>query len=131
VPRFGYAFHGTARAAAAARPPSRAHSSARLVAGEQEWLLYDGTNLVGRDHDCSVRIDSATLSRHHARIVLTSGTATIEDLGSKNGTLVNAQRVTQPVSLNDADQVQLGAVTVTYRLAEPLPSTMTRHERPT
>jgi DNA-binding winged helix-turn-helix (wHTH) protein len=131
VPRFGYAFHGAARAAVPARLTAQAESGARLVAGEREWLLCEGANLVGRDHDCSVRIDSATLSRHHARIVVTNGEATIEDLGSKNGTHVNGQRVTQVVSLKDTDDIRLGSVTVTYRIAEPLPSTLTRVERQT
>jgi pSer/pThr/pTyr-binding forkhead associated (FHA) protein len=76
-----------------------------------------------------VRIDSATLSRHHARIVIANGEATIEDLDSKNGTHVNGLRVTQPIVLKDTDQLQLGSVTVTYRVAAPLPSTLTRVER--
>ena len=80
--------------------------------------------MIGRDRDCSVRIDSATLSRHHARIVVTNGSATIEDLGSKNGTHVNERRVTQPASLKDTDQIQVGSVTVTYRTADSLPSTL-------
>jgi hypothetical protein len=34
--------------------------------------------------------------------------------------------VTQPVALDDGDEIRLGSLTVTYRLAEPLPSTVTR-----
>jgi DNA-binding winged helix-turn-helix (wHTH) protein len=124
VPRFGYAFQGDARPAPAV-VKSRA-SGARLVSGRREWLLSEGETLVGRDHDCSVRIDSATLSRHHARIVVTNGTATIEDLGSKNGTHVNQERVKHPMTLKDGDRVQLGSMTATYRILEPLPSTRTR-----
>ena len=104
VPRYGYAFHGEARQA----PPihiSRAQpSSARLVLGSREWLLSEGSNLIGRDHDCAVRIDSATISRHHVQIVVTSGETTVEDLGSKNGTHVNGQRVTHRVALKDRDE---------------------------
>ena len=130
VPRFGYAFHGCSALAAAA--PSFVTTHPRLgapLSGSQEWLLSEGSNLVGRDRDCGVRIDSATLSRHHARIVVTNREATIEDLGSKNGTQVNKLRITQLVMLKDADQIQLGSVTVTYRTAEPLPSTLTRRGR--
>jgi pSer/pThr/pTyr-binding forkhead associated (FHA) protein len=74
-----------------------------------------------------VRIDSATLSRRHARIVVTGTESTLEDLESKNGTLVNGQRVEHAVILKDNDQIQLGSVTVTYRLFETLASTLTRH----
>jgi DNA-binding winged helix-turn-helix (wHTH) protein len=129
VPRFGYAFHGATRAPVRAGADAPAHAGSRLVGGETEWPLSDGANLVGRDRDCSVRIDSATLSRHHARIVIANGEATIEDLDSKNGTHVNGLRVTQPIVLKDTDQLQLGSVTVTYRVAAPLPSTLTRVER--
>jgi pSer/pThr/pTyr-binding forkhead associated (FHA) protein len=81
---------------------------------------------VGRDRDCAVRIDSATLSRHHARIVVTSGENMLEDLGSKNGTHVNGHRVDQRVALKDSDQIQFGSVTMTFRILETLPSTVTR-----
>ncbi|MGH9384636.1 MAG: FHA domain-containing protein [Vicinamibacterales bacterium] len=124
VPRFGYAFHGEARPAITVATPSA--EGARLVSGDREWLLSEGANLVGRDRDCAVRIDSAMLSRHHARIVVTNGEATIEDLGSKNGTQVNREQVKRPVPLKDGDQLQVGSLTMTYRMLEALPSTMTR-----
>ena len=85
-----------------------------------------GPNVVGRDPDCAVRIDSVTLSRRHAQIVVTNAEATIEDLGSKNGTHVNGSLVTQPVALRDGDQIEVGSVTLTYRLTDAEPSTLTR-----
>lgn len=126
VPRFGYAFHADARPAPARESSSRAASGPRLVSPRGEWPLSEGANLVGRDRDCAVRIDSATLSRRHARIVVTRAETTVEDLGSKNGTLVNGQPVEQTVVLKDNDEIQLGSVTVTYRVSEILPSTLTR-----
>ena len=51
--------------------------------------------------------------------------ATIEDLGSKNGTSVNGDEVGQPVALEDGAQIRIGSVTVTYRILETLPSTRT------
>jgi DNA-binding winged helix-turn-helix (wHTH) protein len=126
VPRFGYAFHGDARQLPAVTTPAPAMSRARLVSTSREWLLAEGSHLVGRDGDCAVRIDSATLSRHHARIIVTSDIATIEDLGSKNGTHVNGKRLEHPVALKDSDEIQVGSLTMTYRLLEPLASTVTR-----
>ena len=87
VPRYGYAFHGDARPAPAAVGPATA--GPRLVSHRGEWSLSAGSNVVGRDPDCSVRIDAVTLSRRHARIVVTNSEVTVEDLGSKNGTRVN------------------------------------------
>ena len=126
VPRFGYAFQADARPAAQ-DIPSVQSSGPRVVSGDREWLLAEGSNLVGRDRACTVCIDSLTLSRRHACIVIDGGGATLEDLGSKNGTYLNRHPVTQPVMLNDGDRIQVGSVEMTYRTEATLPSTITRH----
>jgi len=126
VPRYGYAFHGDARPAAPVDLSRPQPPGPRLVSRHGEWLLPEGSNLVGRDRDCAVRVNSATLSRRHARIVVTNGEAAVEDLGSKNGTRVNGHRVRQPVALTEGDRIQFGSVTMTYRTLDALPSTITR-----
>lgn len=129
LPRYGYAFRAEARPAPAIASTVVTILGPRLVSRRGEWLLSEGSNLVGRDRDCAVRIDSSTLSRRHARIVVTTGETTLEDLGSKNGTFVNGNRVTQSVVLRDGDQIQLGSVTVSYQVLDNLPSTLTRRAR--
>jgi DNA-binding winged helix-turn-helix (wHTH) protein len=127
VSRYGYAFHGDARekpADAGRQTPSP--PGPRLVSRRGEWVLSKGTTFVGRDRDCAVRIDSPTLSRRHARIVVAGGETTVEDLGSKNGTQVNGQRIKQPVTLKDSDEIQVGSLKLTYRVLDTLPSTLTR-----
>ena len=126
VPRFGYAFQAAMRPIVRAASFGVVSTGPRLVLGEREWLLAEGSNIVGRDRDCAVRIDSVTLSRRHARIVVTSTETTVEDLGSKNGTLVNGAPATHAVVLNEDDELQLGSVKVTYRVRDALPSTLTR-----
>jgi hypothetical protein len=126
VPRYGYAFHGDARPAPAVDVSRPTRQGPRLVSKRGEWVLSDGSNVVGRDRDCAVRVDSAALSRRHARIVVTRAETTIEDLGSKNGTEVNGERITRPVTLEDSDQIQVGSLTMTYRISDTLPSTLTR-----
>jgi DNA-binding winged helix-turn-helix (wHTH) protein len=126
VPRYGYAFHGDARPAAAVDVARQAASGQRLVSKSGEWLLSEGSNVVGRDGDCAIRIDSSTLSRRHARIVVTGREAVVEDLGSKNGTMVNGQRVVEPVVLKDSDQIDVGSLTMTYRIMDSGSSTITR-----
>ena len=112
------------------RPPStvasQSTSGQRLVSKSGEWLLSEGPNVVGRDGDCAIRIDSSTLSRRHARIVVTGREAVVEDLGSKNGTMVNGQRVVEPVVLKDSDQIDVGSHTMTYRIMDSGSSTITR-----
>jgi DNA-binding winged helix-turn-helix (wHTH) protein len=128
IPRFGYAFHGDARSAPSVDVALSkfAQPGPRVVSGSREWVLAEGLNLVGRDSDCAVRIDSNTVSRHHARIFVTRGQATIEDLGSKNGTYVNEQPVNLPVVLQDESQIRIGSVKMTYRTLSDLPSTATQ-----
>jgi DNA-binding winged helix-turn-helix (wHTH) protein len=131
VPRYGYAFHGDARPAPATdnKASQFARSGPRLVSRRREWPLAEGSNVVGRDRDCAVCIDSGTVSRRHAKIVVTNGQGTIEDLGSKNGTSVDGRKVKKPVALEEGAQVRVGSVTMTYRVRDALPSTLTQRRR--
>ena len=47
------------------------------------------------------------ISRHHARLLRTPEGITLEDLGSKNGTHVNGERITRPTQLQDGDVIQV------------------------
>ena len=127
VPRYGYAFHGDARPAdTGVEAVQTARPGPRLVSKRGDWLLAEGSNLVGRERDCAVRIDSPSVSRHHARILVIQGEATVEDLGSKNGTYVNEEAVKTPVALEDRVEIRVGSVKMTYRIVAALPSTVTR-----
>ena len=79
------------------RPP---HGSELLpdVGACDEILLAEGENLLGRGLDATARIESATVSRRHARDRPRRGRATIEDLGSKNGTYLNGRRLSGPAT---------------------------------
>lgn len=69
---------------------------------------------IGRDSSCRVRYDpdrDDLVGRHHAKISIESGDPpvfTLKDLGSRNGTYVNRQRIAAPVRLYPGDIVQLG-----------------------
>jgi DNA-binding winged helix-turn-helix (wHTH) protein len=126
VPRFGYAFQADARPASQ-DIPSAPSTGPRMVSGNHEWALVEGSNFVGRDSGCAICIDSPTLSRRHACVVIGGDGATLEDLDSKNGTYLNTLRVTRPVDLNDGDRIQVGSVEMTYHTGAMLPSTITRH----
>lgn len=71
--------------------------------GEQQPVpLNREHTLIGRLDDCHVRIPIAGVSRRHCEIVVDSGSITIRDLGSSNGTYVNQERVeSQPLSAGD------------------------------
>jgi DNA-binding winged helix-turn-helix (wHTH) protein len=85
-----------------------------VVTGRQV-VLKPGENRIGRDPASAVWLDSAGVSRNHACILVDDMVATIEDLGSKNGTSVSGQPVAGMRTLTDGDLVELGAVSVIYR----------------
>ncbi|MBN1567265.1 MAG: trypsin-like peptidase domain-containing protein [Acidobacteria bacterium] len=68
---------------------------------------------IGRDPSCDLKFDpnNDLVSRRHARITASPADPadyTIEDLGSRNGTFVNNQRIFGPVKLNCGDLIRLG-----------------------
>jgi DNA-binding winged helix-turn-helix (wHTH) protein len=118
---FGYAFRG---AAAPDVPPRMA--DCWLVGVDFEIRLGFGENTIGRDGLGGAQLDSPTVSRLHARIVVAGRSATIEDLGSKNGTFVNNAAVTAPRVLADADQIRIGSFLLTFRQTSSRTSTLTQ-----
>lgn len=86
-----------------------------LVLGDRELPLDQGEWVLGRAFDAGVRIDAGTVSRHHARVVVSGAHATIEDLGSKNGTAVRGERISTVTELHDGDEVFLGSVSLVVR----------------
>jgi DNA-binding winged helix-turn-helix (wHTH) protein len=127
---FGYAFCGEALEEASARPASSGTTiTCRLEWGRREIALHEGENLLGRGDESVVIIDSASVSRRHARIVVGDGNVTIEDLGSKNGTCVSGRRIDGPTVLEGGDQIELGSVKMTYRVFRARGSTETRQSR--
>ncbi len=68
---------------------------------------------IGRALDNDVVIDSAEVSRHHARIEVHGGEFEITDLGSTNGTTVNG-RPANKTRLNDGDRIMLGTIALEF-----------------
>ena len=63
---------------------------------------------IGRAEDCHLRPRSDLVSRHHCALVVEDGRVSIRDFGSKNGTLVNGQRVQSEQELKNDDQLTVG-----------------------
>ena len=116
----GYAFTGTIDAG-----ECEVASDARfwLVSGSRRLLLAEGANDIGRDPRAAVWLDSAQASRRHARIIIADETATLEDLGSKNRTLVNGRPVIEPTRLSDGDAIQIGPAIFVFRILNTVATT--------
>jgi DNA-binding winged helix-turn-helix (wHTH) protein len=102
-----------------------------LVGDSGRIALHAGENVLGRRGPDILEIASSTVSRRHARITIDegSGDATIEDLGSKNGTFVGDQRVTTYLTLADGDSVRIGSLTWRFTLVRASDETRTASVR--
>jgi len=69
--------------------------------------------VVGRARPSDVSVRDSSLSRQHARFLLTGSELWVEDLGSTNGTRINNRKV-QRGRVKKNDEVRLGSVTVAY-----------------
>jgi DNA-binding winged helix-turn-helix (wHTH) protein len=109
---FGYAFEAAVREVEAPDASAVRHV---LLWGSHEIELREGTSVVGRERSADVWIGHPSVSREHARLAVSGESATIEDLGSKNGTFRGSTPVTPGTALEDGDEIRLGTVVVTYR----------------
>ena len=129
VPRFGYAFR---------EPPAGVGGTNRLadtgVRFRLRWpdgraALTEGEHVLGRDPDLELFIDGPSVSRRHALIRVSGADATIQDLGSKNGTFVADRSAVGPMPLADGDIIRLGSVQLTFLAVSAGYSTRTEAPR--
>lgn len=130
VHRFGYAFCGNAQEVreAVSSGPVR-NKSCWILRGRKRTALEPGETVIGRDPGAGLFIDDPSVSRRHARIVVTGDSATLEDLGSKNGTHLRDRRIDAPVSLDDSARIRIGTVALTFRMFSLPNSTQTAVDR--
>jgi DNA-binding winged helix-turn-helix (wHTH) protein len=124
VARFGYAFCAEAEESSQPSAPPAPGAAYRLIWGVREIALNPGENLIGREQAAVVWIDHESVSRRHARITIGEDDATLEDLGSKNGTHVNARRIREAVRLADKDALKIGPASMVFRVLRRTGSTL-------
>ena len=122
---FGYAFCGTVTTSAQS-DAADGRPTCWLEWGKRRFPLFVGEHIIGRDPDLDVTLDASTVSRRHARLVVTTDRATLEDSGSKNGTFRGGERVTAPIQLADGDAIHIGSLLVTFHARAPQQSTETQ-----
>jgi len=126
VHRVGYSFCGEVSEAPPLELQATVLSRVWLVSPDREFLLHEGECLVGRASECTVCLESSTVSRHHARLKVTGDQAVLEDLDSKNGTFLGGKPLGKKATLADGDEVRIGPETMVFRAAS---SATTRTER--
>jgi hypothetical protein len=76
----------------------------------QRIPLPEGSVAIGRDVTSTIAFpEDQAVSRQHARIGIANGVATLEDLGSANGTFLNGLKVASPTPISGGDELKFGA----------------------
>jgi predicted component of type VI protein secretion system len=78
----------------------------------------EGEFVIGRSSRCQLSIDDPLISRQHAVLTVTQGRASIEDLSSRNGVLVNGKKIDGPTALHDGDSITVGGQLMTIHGVE-------------
>jgi hypothetical protein len=70
---------------------------------------------IGRASDNDVIVDDPQVSRHHCQLKLQHGAYGFADLGSRNGSMVNGEPVTQ-VALGPGDVIRIGSTEIEFQV---------------
>src|SRR4051812_38697468 len=82
-----------------------------VLAGAKEGLeipLKKEKFLIGRAKECALRAGSDAISRQHCAITRHENGYTVRDLGSRNGTYVNDERISSEVPLKAGNELRVG-----------------------
>ena len=88
-----------------------AHLELRLANKEgttTEELPNGRAYIIGRGATATLRLGDRNVSRRHCSIMITKLHTHLTDLGSKNGTFVNGERVKRNRNLQDGDVIKIG-----------------------
>jgi len=92
-----------------------------VVSGKPEGKvipLLKSTFRIGRDETCDLRPNSVEVSRQHTEITVTDTTVTVQDLGSRNGTMVNGKLLSAPHRLKSGELLRVGPLTFAVSIQE-------------
>ena len=81
----------------------------RLRYQHHDLALGDGEFVVGRSAGCQLSLDDPLVSRRHAMLVVTKDAVTVEDLESRNGVVVNGQRIAAKTVVQPGDKILIGS----------------------
>jgi pyruvate/2-oxoglutarate dehydrogenase complex dihydrolipoamide acyltransferase (E2) component len=79
--------------------------------------LLEESSTIGRTGANTIALGDASVSAKHARVIRTAEGFMIEDVGSRNGTFVNSEKISEKRLLADGDLIRLGKIILTFNLA--------------
>lgn len=81
----------------------------RLRYLHHDFELPPGRFLIGRSTDCQLSLDDPLVSRKHALLIVTVEAIEVQDLGSRNGVLVNDEKISGPRNIHHGDRITIGS----------------------
>lgn len=88
------------------------------TAGRELRALEDARVTIGKAEGNDVLVEDAAVSRLHAALEPYGATWCVRDLGSRNGTFVNGERVIAERALHHGDEIRIGATRLVFRASE-------------
>lgn len=85
----------------------------RLRYLQHDLELNEGIFAVGRNASCQLSLDDPLVSRRHAIFEVSADIVTVEDLNSRNGVIVNGQRIETKLTLAVGDRILIGSQELT------------------
>lgn len=87
-----------------------------MLTGPQAGRRHEvaGEVIIGRSPSCTISLEDAKVSRRHVRLALEGGEARVSDLGSRNGTVVNGEKIEAEMVLLPGDRLQVGDSTIVF-----------------
>ncbi|WP_394848871.1 FHA domain-containing protein [Pendulispora brunnea] len=94
----------------------------RLRYLQHDFELTEGEFAVGRNASCQLSLDDPLVSRRHALLRVSPTGVSVEDLQSRNGVLVNGQRIEGTVALAAGDRILIGSQEMTLLALDDQPA---------
>lgn len=92
-----------------------------VLAGAKEGAeipLKKDKFVIGRAKDCTLRAGSDAISRHHCALMKSVEGISVRDLGSRNGTYVNEEKIAGETPLKDGDNLRVGTLEFRFDAAQ-------------
>lgn len=100
----------------------------------QVFPLEGERSILGRHPGCDIVLEVPAVSRQHAQIITVGGHFYVEDLHSRNGTLLNGELINGRQLLTDGDEIQVCDLGFVFQYAAPSSQTVagsiTQHQAP-
>lgn len=87
-------------------------------AKRQSFSLDETPVIIGRHPECEIQLDEASVSRYHAKITLDNGHFYVQDLNSRNGTILNGDTVLKPTRIFDQATIKICDMLLSFSMDE-------------